>query len=136
MPASLSEQACNSSKSSVSLILANLEKRVQSPEPRSDVGVLPPFYSVKLCKISWLVDIEPSKNAILTQHSSANQLKSLWSLSEMQQQKSQLINCLISTGLDLAIGDSLDKLSKLNFLLLNIETHYLRKPKSCLKSIF
>ena len=86
MPASFSEQACNSSKSeggsailymSVSLILANLEKRVQSPEPQSDVGVLPPFYSVKLCKMDWLVDMEPSKNAIPTQHSSANQLKSL-----------------------------------------------------------
>ena len=85
---------------------------------------------MKLCKMGWLVDTEPSKNAILTQHSSANQLKSLWSSSEMQQQKSQLINCLMSTGLDSVIGDSLDKSSELNSLLLNVETYHSRKPRS------
>ena len=77
--------------------------------------------------MGWSVDMEPSKNAIPTQHSSANQLKSLWSSSEMQQQKSQLINCLMSTGLDLVIGDSLDKSLELNSLLLNIETYHSRK---------
>ena len=138
MPASSSEQVHNSSKfkggaaiwhASVSLILANLEKRVQSPEPQSDVGVLPPFYSVKLHKMGQLVDMEPSKNAVPTQHSSVNQLKSLQSLSEIQQQKSWLIDHLMSTGLDLAIGDSLDKLSELNSLLLDVKTHHPRKPR-------
>ena len=66
---------------------------------------------MKLCKMGWSVDMEPSKNAILTQHSSANQLKSLWSSSEMQQQKSQLINCLMSTGLDLVIGTAWNECS-------------------------